>query len=182
MPTGRSCVWIAALVLSLPAIAPAQPIAVLWYFVPTFESQPTGIAAGPDGALWFTEVLGNKIGRITSAGAITEYPLPTAGSEPNGIAAGPDGALWFAEGVADRIGRTPLTERSPSTRIGRITTVGIVTRYPVPTADSIPYWIAAGPDGALWFTENGHRGNRIGRITTAGVVTEYPVLAPILFT
>jgi len=138
MPTGRSCVWIAALVLSLPAIAPAQPIAVLWYFVPTFESQPTGIAAGPDGALWFTEVLGNKIGRITSAGAITEYPLPTAGSEPNGIAAGPDGALWFAEGVADRIGRTPLTERSPSTRIGRITTVGIVTRYPVPTADSIP--------------------------------------------
>jgi hypothetical protein len=30
---------------------------------------------GPDGALWFAEQYGNKIGRVTTAGAFTEYPL-----------------------------------------------------------------------------------------------------------
>jgi hypothetical protein len=59
---------------------------------------PDGIAAGPDGALWFTEEDGNKIGRITTDGLITEYPLPTAKSFPVGITAGPDGALWFTDG------------------------------------------------------------------------------------
>jgi streptogramin lyase len=50
--------------------------------IPTANSEPIGIAPGPDGALWFTEPLVNKIGRITTAGAITEFPLPTANSTP----------------------------------------------------------------------------------------------------
>jgi streptogramin lyase len=45
--------------------------------VPTAGSSPTSITVGPDGALWFTEQTGNKIGRITTAGVITEYPIPT---------------------------------------------------------------------------------------------------------
>jgi streptogramin lyase len=37
---------------------------------------------------------------------------------------------------------------------------------------AVPYVITAGPDGNLWFTENG--GNRIGRITPpTGFVTEF---------
>jgi len=71
---------------------------------PTTDSAPWGIAAGPDGNLWFTETNGNKIGRITTSGTITEFPLPTAGSGPSDIAAGPDGNLWFTEG-AGKIGR-----------------------------------------------------------------------------
>src|SRR5438105_2634421 len=39
------------------------------------------------------------------------------------------------------------------------------------TPGSGPAGITAGPDGNLWFTENG--GGRIGKITPAGVVTEY---------
>ena len=39
------------------------------------------------------------------------------------------------------------------------------------TAGAAPYGITAGPDGNLWFTEEG--GNRIGRITPSGVVTEF---------
>jgi streptogramin lyase len=31
---------------------------------------------GPDGALWFTERLADKIGRLTTAGLFTEFPLP----------------------------------------------------------------------------------------------------------
>ena len=35
---------------------------------------PSGITAGPDGNLWFTEAAAT-IGRITPAGTVTEFPL-----------------------------------------------------------------------------------------------------------
>jgi streptogramin lyase len=43
-------------------------------FPVTAGSSPAGIATGPDGAMWFTESNGNKIGRIT-AGSLTEYGM-----------------------------------------------------------------------------------------------------------
>jgi virginiamycin B lyase len=52
--------------------------------------------------------------------------------------------------------------------IGRITTTGSITDYPIPAT---AYSITAGPDGALWFTEN--QAHKIGRITTSGTVTEF---------
>jgi virginiamycin B lyase len=63
------------------------------YPIPTPLSRPWGIAVGPDGNLWFTETLGNKIGRISRRGSIIEYALPTPGAYPLGITAGPDGNL-----------------------------------------------------------------------------------------
>ena len=128
-----------------------QPI--VEYAVPTVGSLPAGITAGPDGALWFTESLGDKIGRITTSGTITEYPVPTPSSQPNGITAGPDGALWFAE--------------TQGGKIGRITTQGSISEYPATNNGSI----VAGPDGALWFPEQ----DAIGRITTDGTVTNFAV-------
>jgi hypothetical protein len=38
----------------------------------------------------------------------------------------------------------------------------VVTEFPLPTASSFPFGIAAGPDSNLWFTE--YRGNSIGRV------------------
>ena len=38
---------------------------------------PNGITAGPDGNVWFTEAYADRIGRITPAGVVSEYP-PTA--------------------------------------------------------------------------------------------------------
>jgi virginiamycin B lyase len=89
--------------------------------VPTPGSDPSAITLGPDGALWFTEWDGNKIGRITTAGTIIEFDLPTANAEPYGITVGPDGALWFVE------------VQPNASQIGHITTSGVVTEYPVPT-------------------------------------------------
>ncbi len=120
---------------------------------------PLEITAGTDGALWFTEYFGNKIGRITTDGDITEFPVAMVGSELaqlNDITAGPDGALWFTEGYARKI--------------GRITKAGVITEYAVP--GGWPKAIITGPDGALWFTGVSQSGG-IGRITTGGVVTEY---------
>jgi streptogramin lyase len=184
----------AAFVLSLPGILPAQQVAIGFYPV---AGGPGGITAGPDGALWFTEINGNKIGRMTTSGVVTTYPVPTAGSYPDGIAVGPDGALWFTEYYGQQIGRmttdgvvteypmccypTAITAGpdgalwvvggDPSW-IGRITTAGVVTQYFPPSSTGI-YGITAGSDGALWFTE--YDVSKIGRITTAGVITEYPI-------
>ncbi len=112
---------------------------------------------GSDGALWFTE-FGNSsvsgIGRITTAGVITEFPTPLPGSRPFWIAAGPDNALWFSEFGGNKI--------------GRITVAGVYTEFPVPTPAIQPIGIALGSDGALWFTD---ALNHIGRITTAGAFT-----------
>jgi streptogramin lyase len=48
-----------------------------------------------------------------------------------------------------------------------------VTKFAVPSgAYSWPIGITVGPDGAIWFTENG--AFKIGRITTGGVFSEYP--------
>jgi virginiamycin B lyase len=72
--------------------------------LPTFLAKPGGITSGPD-ALWFTETQGNKIGRITPAGLVSEFALPNPQSDPTDIAMGSDGALWFTEHEGNRIGR-----------------------------------------------------------------------------
>src|SRR5947207_1751353 len=61
------------------------------FAIPTPNSDPEGITAGPNGDLWFTETLVNKIGRITPSGNIDEFAVPTPNNEPGGITAGPDG-------------------------------------------------------------------------------------------
>jgi streptogramin lyase len=149
---------------TIPTTVPPDPVQN-----PTGSSRPTDLAVGPDGALWFGELFGNKIGRITVDGAITEYPLPTPNSQPGGIIAGPDGNLWITENGTNRIGRM--------TPAGVITEFTISTTIPVtadnPSGSSLPRFIRNGPDGNLWFTEFG--ANKVARITPAGVITEYPV-------
>ena len=157
------------------AVAHAQ-VSFAQFNVPTGSVE--AITTGPDGALWFTVRIVNdpvppanlgtysgKIGRITTVGAITEYPLPTANGYPSEITMGPDGALWFTINVVNGSGK-----------IGRITTAGAITEYPLPTANSSLSGITQGPDGALWYSLFAvPGGGKIGRITTAGAITEYPI-------
>ena len=126
--------------------------------VPTFVG-PESITTGPDGNLWFTEGRGNKIGRISPTGVISQFRIDAATSSPHGITAGPDGNLWFTERTGNAV--------------GRITPAGVITRFPLPFFDSRPTGITAGPDGNLWFTQQG--GNRIGRITPAGALTQFAI-------
>lgn len=118
--------------------------------------RPNGIVAGPDGNVWFCETGTNKIGRITPAGALTEFALPTPGSGPLNITVGPDGALWFTQ-IAKKI--------------GRITTAGTIREYPLP-ARLTPVGITLGPDGNLWFTD---LGLSLVRMTPQGAIQEFPI-------
>src|SRR5258708_6048564 len=112
---------------------------IIEYPIPTdgigITSVNQEIAAGPDGALWFTQ-LPNNIGHITTDDRITEYATPTAFSGPYGITVGPDGALWFTENRRDQI--------------GRVTTAGCLSEYPIPSTHLELGGIATGSDGALW--------------------------------
>jgi virginiamycin B lyase len=132
--------------------------------VPTPKPLIGWLHVGPDRAIWFAERGGNKIGRITRDGTVTEYAIPTASgcegeasSVPQGITTGRDGNLWFTEECGNKIGRLTLD--------------GVITEYAVPTPDSGLLGITAGPDGALWFVER--NAEKIGRITLAGQITEF---------
>ena len=167
----RSVAATLALLISVACSSASAPVAqpsgsalattaeITEYPIPTPGSDPQLISAGPDGNLWFTEQVGNKVAMVTTSGVFTEYTVPTANSSPSGIAAGPDGNLWF-------------TEFNTST-VARMTTSGVITEYAVPTPGSDPQLIAAGPDGNLWFTE--FNTSKVAKMTTSGVITEYPV-------
>lgn len=124
----------------------------------TKGSWPRGITAGPDGNLWFAEMAGNKIGRITPKGEITEFPVPTTDAQPYGVVTGPDKMIWFTESGAGKIGRI-----DPKT--------GKIEEFALSDPKARPRDITVGPDGNLWFSENG--ADRIGRVTPKGEVSGF---------
>lgn len=171
------------------------------YPVPTASAGPQGIAAGPDGNLWFTELWGDNVAKITTSGAITEYALPK-NTQPEGITAGPDGNMWFAEFFSGPIGRiTPSgtittfpivpsgnsypvaittgadgnlwIAQANALAIAMMTPTGATSYYELPPPYYMAYDVAAGPDGNVWFTES--QGDVVGKVTPTGLVTVYPV-------
>jgi len=148
-------------VRSVSAIAPAASTAYIPDFAVSASRAPLGVAAGPDGNMWFTE--GSRIGRIAADFTVTQFLMPSAArAQASAIAAGPDGNLWFTE--------------LPPFGIGRITPSGSVAEFPIPRApviDRLTSRITAGPDGNVWFSEPD--ASQIARITPAGTITEFPV-------
>lgn len=120
-----------------------------------------GIAVGSDHNLWFTQLEGNLMGRMTVTGSVTQPRFPFS-IQPAGeawLTGGPDGALWVT--LSDPIGA--------HSKIGRITTQGVATVFPVPGLSTVN-GITAGPDGALWFTD---RLGSVDRISITGTVIEF---------
>jgi streptogramin lyase len=128
------------------------------------------ITAGPDGNLWFVHGGANVIGVMSISGTLlATYQIPspnpnspvTGSGEASFIITGPDHNLWFVEEAASKI--------------GRITTSGVITEFPTLTPNASPKNLAIGADGNLWFPEIGS--GLVGRITMSGVITEYPMVA-----
>jgi hypothetical protein len=93
-----------------------------------------------------------EITKLTELGTATD---PVAVGE---ITVGPDGNLWFPD--------------STYRHVGKLTTAGAVTAFPLPADSADAENIAVGPDGNLWFCGRGAPG--IGRVTPAGVITTFP--------
>ncbi len=186
-----------------PAAQAAAPVGSLkQYRVPTANSKPRYITNGVDGNQWFTEsseFLPPAIGRITPAGAITEFAITCNFCILNDIIQGPDGILYF-------------TSNDPI--LGRITTAGaqltsipmpdfdvlagnldvhgnemwitdfnnnsvwrynivtsVFTQFVPPTPAATPADVVVDAAGTVWFTESG--AGQIGRLNPAtGIITE----------
>ncbi|MGZ3667027.1 MAG: Vgb family protein [Ktedonobacterales bacterium] len=111
-----------------------------------------GLAAGPDGNIWFTEPQQSKVVRMAPSGQTSEYAIP--GTAPYQISAGPGGSLWFID--------------AGGPRLGRITPQGTTTFYSLPESRlSGISGFAAGSDGNLWYIDGQH----VGRVTPAGTTT-----------
>ena len=106
----------------------------------TPEALPIYIAAGPDGNMWFTELTGNNIGRVTADGIVTEFPIPTKGSRPIAIVRDPHGnGMWFSEEAGNRVAHVSVDGKT-------------ITEFAVPKAQEnvILAGLAFDAEGNLW--------------------------------
>lgn len=121
-----------------------------------------GIAAGPDGNLWFTDPGANVIGVMSTSGTLlATYPITTPNSDILWITKGPDNNMWFDDDATNQV--------------GRITMTGVITEFPIPTPNSGPKNFVLGVDGNLWFPEIS-AGN-VASVTMTGAITEYKMVA-----
>jgi streptogramin lyase len=166
----RLSLALAILLLGTPLTAPTYAVGPP-FFLPTQNAFPGDITTGPDGNLWFVE--SGKIGRVSTAGSLTEFAL-TAGRSAKSITPGRDGNLWFTEPSAGRY--------------GRITTAGDIKEFLLAgnsgygTPINRPQSITTGPDGNLWFTQTIFSrqslrtiGSNIDRINPDGSITQFPL-------
>jgi virginiamycin B lyase len=90
-----------------------------------------------DGNLWFTEGSGgstNQIGRISTAGTITEFPIPNT-TALFGLTNGGDGNLWIADFFT----------------IIKMSAGGNFQQFAVSNANEI-FGVAFGSDKNVWLT------------------------------
>ena len=113
--------------------------------------------------MWFVELAGgadgqqtdgNRVGRITMLGQITEFQIPSREGSPTNIAVGPDRNIWYTKGGA----------------LGRVTSDGTITEFPI-GADARAVGLTAGSDrrpperlsNRLWFADGA--GNKISYLS-----------------
>ena len=60
--------------------------------------------------------------------------------------------------------------------VDRLTPAGVFTSFTIPTPASLPYALASGPDGNLWFLEAGPLPKgKVGKVSPTGAITEFVI-------
>jgi virginiamycin B lyase len=146
-------------IVALWLTAADDKVSIREWDVPTPNSRPHDPEVAPDGALWYTGQLANKLGRLDpKTGAIKEFPLKTPDSGPHGLAADKAGNIWFTANSKAYIGKL-----DPQT--------GQVTEYPMPDPRARdPHSLAIDGEGTIFFTTQ--NSNLVGMLEPAtGKVT-----------
>src|SRR5260221_13526739 len=135
----------------ISADAGALNVTIQEWTVPTKGAHPHDPAVGADGALWFTEQMVNKLGRLDpKTGEFKEYPLAAdKNSGPHGLVADKEGNIWFTANFGGYIGKL-------DPRTGKVTEY----KMPVEKADD-PHTAVFGARGVLWVNREG--GKKVGR-------------------
>ena len=134
-----------------PVVIPGPVnISIKEWNVPTLGSRPHDPEPGPDGAIWWTGMFANVLGRFNpKTGAFKEYPAKTPGSGPHGLELDRDGNLWFTANSKGYIGKL-----DPKT--------GDITEYKLPEDVRDPHTPLFAPNGMLFFTAQ--NSNYVGRL------------------
>jgi streptogramin lyase len=138
--------------------------------VPTNGSFPIRLTLDQQGRVWFTELLGNKIGVYDpSSNRMQEYPVPTNSSGPNDLTFDRLGDLWFTESYARQLGRfDPRNQNFTEYPLGNETASQIV---------SSPVGLALDKEGNVWVADHG--GNWIVEFNPAtGTTAKFPTHFP----
>jgi streptogramin lyase len=118
-----------------------------------------GIAAGPDGNVWFTEF--DHIAKVTPGGVITEFAYTSGGTNQyGGVTAGSDGNVWFAQSSQNQIGRI-----NPTT--------GAIKMFTIP-GSCTPAAVVLAKDNNVWFFCL-TTAPTLGKITPSGKITTFPI-------
>jgi virginiamycin B lyase len=105
--------------------------------IPSRGSSPTDIAVGGDGAVWFLQFRGNKLGRFLG-GKFDEFDVPLAAPGLSGITIAPDGSVWFGLLRHHRLARW---------RAGK------VELFELPRDQARPFSLAADAAGNIWYAD-----------------------------
>ncbi len=128
-------------------------------------TQINGVAAYPDGNIWFTATSPAELGVLHPAtDFVLEIPLNITNSAPDAIAVAPNGLIYFTDpGVS---GQSAIGVFNPAT----LKYFEVAT----PTVGADPNSITVANDGTVWFTENAV--GKIGEYNPATqTITEYPL-------
>lgn len=177
-------------------------ISIKEWNVPTPNSRPHDPVVAPDGSLWYTGQMANKLRRFDpQTGQFKEFPLKTPELGPHGLAADRDGNIWFTAVFKGYIGKlnpstgeiteyhmpdprakdphTPAFDQKGNSLVHNGTIEfcgkarsGEISLKEVPTAHAIPYGIADLPSGVPYFCEFGT--NKLASIDPESMkITEY---------
>ncbi len=117
--------------------------------LPNAKSVPWGLTRGPDGNLWFAEVR-NRVGRITPAGAISEFDVP-AGMTPFQVTGTPDGRILVTGTAASG----PPQNQAYTALVATVTAGGKVASAGAPGTAGIETNVGVTSDGKVWLPAKG---------------------------
>ena len=160
---------------------------------------PHSLQVAPDGTVWITLCLGNKIARFDPATERFDVYLQEEGLYPHTLRFDARGRAWYTLAVSNQVAmidpatgarrtfRLPARTWGEATAVravpwllwvGRYVTLDLARAGDGPQLP-IPYGIDIGPDGGVWFSQlNAHRIGRLDPETGAIHLVDTPFTAP----
>jgi len=161
---------------------------------------PHSIQIAPDGSIWTTLALGNRLGRFDPATERWKIYRLDEGYYPHTLRFDHQGRIWFSMAVSNHLGRfDPATGQFTAVRLPAASFSQAVTLRLLPTflwlsrhvdlgeaaaeggggALPVPYGVDVAPNGDVWFSQlNEHRIGRVDPVTLKVEMIDTPFSAP----
>jgi virginiamycin B lyase len=160
---------------------------------------PHSLQVAPDGAIWMTLALGNKLARFDPASEYWNVYRQETGLYPHTLRFDARGRIWYTLAVSNHLGMLdPATGERRTVRLpARTWRQAVATRLmpavlfladylplDAPAGSEgidlpVPYGIDVAPDGGVWFSQlNVHRIGRYDPVTGATRLVDTPFPAP----